>query len=120
MLKNTIAGLVLINVETLQHYQTTRKDNPAVVDDISTFISKIINGLPWYYSFPSRMLLFITGSLCILTTGKSIKSLSRERRSVFLKYVKFIPLFATLNELVRALTFLRLFDVLPLVVDDEI
>jgi|Deesub1362A_J573_1020465.scaffolds.fasta_scaffold00462_19 hypothetical protein len=120
MLKNTLAGFVLTNIETLWLYKSLERANPQAIDDISTFVGEIINGLPWYYSLPSKVLLFITGLLCIITTGKSMRFLSHKRRSVFLKYIKIIPLFTALNELIRVLTFLRLFDILPADVTNEL
>ncbi len=114
MWKSVLTGLILENIETLRYYQT-RKNNDASVEDIFEFITDVIRDLPWYYRLPIRVLVNVTGLLCLIITGNKLNSLSSTKRSSFLRRVQFIPFFRTLNKLIRSLSFLRLFDALPLV-----
>jgi hypothetical protein len=117
MWKSVLSGIILENIETLRHYQTTKGKNSHTVDIIFQFISNVITNLPWYFRLPIRTLSSIIGLLCLITTGHKLNLLPPEKRSSFLRSVQFIPFFGMLNKLVRSMAFLKLFDCLPFVPD---
>jgi len=114
MWKSVLAGIIMENIETLRHYQTMQSKNSNTVGDILQFVTNAIINFPWYFHIPIKILASIIGLLCLVTTGNKLSLLSSEKRSSFLRRVKFIPFFGMLNKLVRSMAFLRLFDCLPL------
>ncbi len=118
MWNNVLSGLVLENLETLKHYQTNNKgDSEPILNDITEFVTKVIKGLPWYYRFPIKVFVFTIGLCCLMMTGHNLNSLPSIRRSTFIRYIRLIPFYGILNEFVRSLAFLRLFDSLPFIQD---
>lgn len=113
-----MAGIILENIETLKHYQTLKGENNNTVENIFQFIAKVIISLPWYFRLPIRILGSIIGLLCLIATGHKLNALSSEKRSSFLRHVRFIPFFGMLNKLVRSMAFLKLFDCLPFAPDN--
>ncbi|GBE17147.1 hypothetical protein BMS3Abin15_00983 [bacterium BMS3Abin15] len=114
MWKSVLTGIILENIETLRHYQIMKDQNSNTVESIFQYVSGVISTLPWYFRLPVIMLANIIGLLCLITTGHNLDLLSSEKRSSYLRRVRFIPLFGMLNKLVRSMAFLRLFDCLPL------
>ena len=114
MWKSVLAGIILENVETLEHYQTMKANDDNAVEKINQFVLNVIRNLSWHFRLPVIILAYIIGILCLITTGNKLNLLSSEKRSFFLKRVQFIPFSGMLNKLVRSMTFLKLFDVLPL------
>lgn len=112
-----MAGIILENIETLTHYQTMKDKHSNAVEDILQYVSDVITDLPWYFRFPVIILAGIIGMLCLIATGHMLNVLSSEKRSVFLRRVRFIPFFGMLNKLVRSMAFLKLFDSMPLSTD---
>jgi hypothetical protein len=117
MLKSVMNGLILENLETLKHYQTMKGGNSNTVEGILRYVSGVITSFPWYFRFPVIILANIIGLLCLITTGQRLNFLSSEKRSSFLRHVQFIPFFNMLNKLVRSMSFLKLFDSLPMTPD---
>lgn len=117
MWKSTLTGLILENIETLKHYQSNKGNNSNIVEDILQYVSGVIKTLPWYFCFPVIIIANMIGLLCLITTGHSLNGLSSEKRSSFLRHVQFIPFFDMLNKLVRSMSFLKLFDSLPMTLD---
>lgn len=117
MWKSVLAGIILENVETLDHYQTMKAKDDHADEKIIQFVSNVITNLSWQFRLPVLILAYIIGILCLITSGKKLNLLSSEKRSLFLKRVQFIPFCGMLNKLVRSMTFLKLFDVLPLTPD---
>lgn len=113
MWKSVLVGIILENIDTLRHYQAMKGKNSNTVDSIFQFTSNVITNLPWYFRLPVRMLASIIGLLCLISTGHKLNKLSSGKRSLFLQYIQFIPFFSMLNKLVRSMTFLKLFDILP-------
>jgi hypothetical protein len=109
-----LAGIILENIESLRHYQTMKGRSDNIVEDILQYVSNVITSLPRHFRLPIRILVIIVGILCLIVTGHKLNSLPSEKRSRFLKRAQFIPFFTMINKLVRSLTFLRLFDSLPL------
>lgn len=118
MLKGMIAELVFRNVESISFYQRAGDKNLAIVDDISGFIIKILEGLPWYYRLPIKILIFMTGIFSLVITRGGLDFISPQKHRIFFKYARFIPFFGTLQELIRSLAFLRLFDDIPYITDN--
>ena len=114
MWKSVLVGIILENIETLEHFQTLKEKNKNTVENIFQFITGVITNFPWYFYEPVKILAIIIGVLCLITTGHKLDLLSPEKRSGFLQRVKFIPFFDMLNKLVRSMAFLKLFDSLPL------
>jgi len=114
MWKSVLSGIILENMETLKHYQAITGDKSNVLQNILGFVTNVIKNFPWYFYLPVRILSIIIGLICLITTGRNLNSLSSEKRSSFLRGVQFIPFFGMLNKLVRSMTFLKLFDDLPL------
>lgn len=112
MWKNVLTGIIMDNIESLRHYQTMKDDSATEV--ILKFVSGVITRLPWYFHLPVRMLAFMIGMLCVMTTGRNLNDLSSEKRSLFLRRIRFMPFFGMLNKLIRSMAFLKLFDSLPL------
>ena len=117
MWQSVLTCLILENLETLRHYQTSKGTYRNAVESILQYVSDIIMTLPWYFRIPVIVLSNTIGLLCLLTTGHRIDFLSSEQRSLFLRRVRFIPFFGMLHKLVRSMVFLKLFDILPLKVD---
>lgn len=114
MWKSVLSGLILGNIETLKHYQAMKDMNPDAVDNILQYVSGVVAALPWYFRFPVLILANVTALLCLIATGHRLDLLSSEKRSLFLRRVRFVPLFDMLNKLVRSMAFLKLFDVIPM------
>lgn len=110
MWKSVLTGLVLENIETLNHYQAVKDKDSDIVESILQFVSNVIVNLPWYFYLPVRVIATIIGLLCLLATGHKLNLLSSEKRSSFLHYIQFIPFFGMLNKLVGSMAFLKLFD----------
>jgi len=108
-----LTGIILENIESLKHYQTMQDKNSDTDKDILQFVSKVIIHLPWYFYLPVRVIATIIGLLCLIVTGHKLNLLSSEKRSSFLKRIRFIPFFSMLNKLVGSMAFLKLFDSLP-------
>lgn len=89
-----------------------KNDNAA--EQILHYVSHVITNLPLYFRLPVVFLANITGLLCLIVTGHKLNLLSSEKRSSFLRRLRFIPFFGMLNKLVRSMAFLKLFDILPL------
>ena len=117
MWKSVLTGLILENIETLEHYQTMKGKNSNAVESIVQYVSGVITSFPWYFRFPVIILANITGLLCLVTTGHGLNLLSSGKRALFLRRVRFIPFFDMLNKLVRSMSFLKLFDIFPLTQD---
>lgn len=114
MWKSVLAGIILENIETLRHYQTLKGKTSNTVESIFAFVSNVIITLPWYFHVPVKILAGMIGLLCLIATGHLLHLLSSEKRSSFLRSIRFIPFFGMLNKLVRSMAFLKLFDSLPL------
>ncbi len=114
MWKSVLAGIILGNIETLRLYQTSKEESSNTIESIFQFVSGDILTLPWYFHMPIRILTWAIGLLCLITTGRTLTLLSPEKRSSFLRRIRFIPLFGMLNKLVRSMALLKLFDILPL------
>ncbi|MBI5741704.1 MAG: hypothetical protein HZA16_13435 [Nitrospirae bacterium] len=114
MWKSVLAGMVLENIESLRQYQIMQKRNSNTAEGVFQFVSDVVTNLPWYFHLPVRILAIVTGLLCLITTGRKLNLLPAEKRSSFLRSVRFIPAFGMLNKLVRSMAFLKLFDSLPL------
>lgn len=114
MWRSVLTGIILENIETLKYYQTIKGKNSKTVESIFQFVSNVITNLAWYFRLPIRIFASIIGLLCLIATGHKLNVLSSEKRSSFLRRVRFIPFFGMLNKLVRSMAFLKLFDILPL------
>ena len=114
MWKNVLTGFILENIETLKHYQTMKGEGTNTVESIFQFASNVIINLPWYFRVPVIILASLIGLYCLITTGHKLNLLSSEKRSSFLRRIQFIPFFSMFSKLVRSMTFLKLFDILPL------
>lgn len=108
MWKNAIYGLYLFNIEDLDFYRVLV--NKDINIPINRDIQKSINGLPSLYAFLIKFYAFFIELLCRIFTFHSLRTLSAKGRSVFVKSIRFLPLFPLLNKLVRNLAFLYLFD----------
>lgn len=117
MWKSVLAGIILENIETIKHYQTLKGESSNTVESILQFVSNVIINLPWYFHVPIRILASMIGLLCLITTGCKLNLLASEKRSSFLRRIRFIPFYGMLNKLVRSMAFLKLFDHLPLTRD---
>jgi hypothetical protein len=117
MWKSVLAGIILENVETLRHFQLLEDENNNILENILQFVSTAISNFPWYFYFPVRMLAIGIGLLCLIATGNKLNLLTSEKRSSFLRRVRFMPFFGMLNKLIRSMAFLRLFDSLPVSLD---
>jgi len=117
MWKSVLTGIILENIETLKHYQTMKDKNSNTVESIFQFVSDVITNLPWYFRLPIKIFESIIGLLCLIATGHKLHLLSSEERSSFLRRAQFIPFFGMSNKLIHSLTFLKLFDILPLASD---
>ncbi len=117
MWKSVLAGVILENIETLEHFQTLKDKKKHTIENIFQFITGVITNFPWYFFIPIKILANIIGLLCLITTGHKLDLLSPEKRSDFLRRVKSIPFFDMLNRLVRSMAFLKLFDSFPLSTD---
>ena len=117
MWKSTLTGLILENIETLEHYQTMKDKNSNTVESILQYVSGVITTLPWYFRFPVITMANLIGLFCLITTGHRLNLLSSGKRSSFLRRVRFIPFFDMLNKLVRSMSFLKLFESLPMTPD---
>lgn len=114
MWKSALAGIILENIETLNHYQNMKGNDSNTVENILQFVSSVITNLPWHFRLPVVTLSNIIGFLCLITTGHKLNLLSSAKRSRFLQRVQFIPFFGMLNKLIRSMAFMKLFDILPL------
>jgi hypothetical protein len=117
MWKSVLAGLILENIESLNHYQRMKENNSNITENILQFVSYVIINLPWYFRFPVMLFTSAIGLLCLVATGRTLNLLSSEKRALFLRRVQIIPFYGMLNKLVRSMAFLRLFDILPLTPD---
>lgn len=109
-----MVGIILENIETLNHFQALKDPKKNTVENIFQFITGVISNFPWYFYVPVKILANLIGLLCLMTMGRKLDLLSPDKRSGFLRRVKFIPFFNMLNKLVRSMAFLKLFDSLPL------
>ena len=117
MWKSVLAGIILENIETLKHYQNMKGKNRNTVENILQFVSNVITNLPWHFRLPVVTLSNIIDFLCLIITGHKLNLLSSAKRSWFLRRVQFIHFFGMLNKLIRSMTFMKLFDILPLAPD---
>jgi hypothetical protein len=114
MWKSALAGIILENIETLDHYRTMSGDRASAVDNILQFVSDLIGGLPWHFRVPVITLASIIGMLFMMTTGRKLHLLPAGKRTAFLQRVSCIPFYGMLNKLVRSMAFMKLFDIAPL------
>lgn len=111
MLKSVLVGLILENIESLNYYKSVKGQETD--EQIFQFVSSVITGLPWYYYLPVMVLANCVGLLSLITAGKALDRLPSEKRSSFLRRLRYVPFFNMLNKLVRSMAFLKLFDCLP-------
>lgn len=102
--KKAISLLVEENLSSLQYVQSHQ-----ITEDyarISQFVETIIRGLPWFYRIPVIFLATIIALLDMI----NIRNVAKCARK--------IPLFCMLNKLIRATSFLALFDICPKIYKD--
>lgn len=112
MWKQSIDGITKANLESLEYYQT--RGSQQTSKDICSFVRYGIGNLPIFFSFPLKIYGTSFSFFCLLTNGKLPQSLNAKERQKMLSRARFFPLFGTLNKLIRAMSFLRLFDKIPL------
>lgn len=112
-----MAGIILDNIETLSHFQKSKRSRRETLENILQFVIDVVTNLPWYFHLPVRIFTNMVGLICLITTGSKLDMLTPEKRSSFLRLVKSIPLYNMVNKLIRSVAFLKLFDDLPLSTD---
>lgn len=110
MWKSALLGITLANLDTLNYFQNHKKEN--FEKDIFIFVKKGIRGLPFFFSFPFMVYASLLSLFSLLTMGKMPHRLNPKGRKKFMRLVSIIPFFGVLNKLVRAMLFLRMFDLI--------
>lgn len=110
--EHTVAGIALANLDHMAYYRqgrTTETDRA-----IGSYVYAAIKKLPWYSGLPVRCLLIAMGLGIMLITGRYMDGLTIPSRQQVFRIMQRLPLFEMVNKLVITLTYLRLFDVLPM------
>ena len=104
MWKKIIKKIVFLNLINLNFYtQNDLFTKKLVKKSVAHFVVEGINCLPKFYSFSLKV--YCTALSFFYLFGPS---------SFKISFLKLIPFFGMLNKFVRAMIFLRLFDLLPL------
>ena len=110
MWRNMLRGMAANSVCPLEYYQNLEIPSDKLENDISRFVCETVEALPWYFRLSLKMMAATLNLLCCVSTGRKFGCLARERRAVWLRRMKIVPLFPTLNKFVRAMALMNLFD----------
>lgn len=100
-----VSLLIRENLSSFEYFQRHRTSGD--IDRLFSFITAIIKGLPWFYRVPVMFLSTFT-ALVDMICLKGITD-----------HMKNLPAFGMLNKLVRATSFLALFDAYPEIFKDK-
>ena len=117
--EDAIHGITLANIESLEYYQHRKANTGSTEKEVCLFVSKGIQGLPWFYQFPLKVFANLISIICLVSSHHLLCSLRPDQRERFLRWFQRIPLFGMFNKLVRTIAFLTLFDRLPLLLGEE-
>lgn len=111
IVEQTALGIALANLDRLDYYRNGRT---AEIDRaLGSYVEGAIRRLPWFSGLPVRAVLWFLGVGIVVTTGRSMDRLSVVGRQRVFRLMQRLPLFGMVNKLVVSLTYLRLFDLLP-------
>jgi hypothetical protein len=91
------------NIMSMQYFQ--EHGNDEAINQISSFVENGIQKLPWFFRIPIKLFMLLVAAVNIISFSRSKTSVS--------PIAKKIPLYGMVNKLVRAMTFMILFDVCP-------
>jgi hypothetical protein len=101
MWKKAVSLLVKDNLASLRYFQAHHSVENH--EKIVGFVAAIIRGLPWFYRFPVMSL----GMVIVLLDAVHFKNNADNLPN----FIKKIPFYNMFNKLVKATTFLVLFDI---------
>lgn len=102
MWEQTIKGVALANLNSLEYYQREKHNFSEIEKDIGLFVVKGIDDLPLFFRFPIKIYSILMGVLALRGNG------------IIISRAEKVPFFGVMNKLVKAMVFLRLFDKISL------
>jgi len=112
MIKRTISGIAVANIDNFYFYQNRKSKVTDKV--ICGYVFENIYRLPWYFFIPIVCMIFIIGLSILIINGYHLDSLQPNKRIKILNFLKKLPFFKILNKLILTLTYLKLFDEIDL------
>ncbi|MAF25985.1 hypothetical protein CL634_10505 [bacterium] len=109
MWAEAVSGISLANLDSLKYYRD-QSDREKIKEDVCLFVNQGIRNLPFFFYVPLRAYGILISSLCFLTKGSLPDQLTPSARQKFVRRLKILPFFGTMNKLIGAMVFLRLFD----------
>ena len=79
--------------------------------EVYTYVSNSLKKLQWQFLVPITVIIYLIGFLSFLLVRDQIDILSAKKRASMIRIFMMIPFFKMLNKLVKALSYLVMFEI---------
>lgn len=106
--EDTVVLITRHNIESLRHFKGSPHYDVAL--EVGKFVTTVLGQFPSHIGFPIKLYATVIGVVVMVMTRGRLNTMSPRRSKILEGFARYMPFFAILNKLIRALAFLNLFD----------